>query len=656
MYIGVDYYPEHWPETRMDEDMRLMREAGFNVVRLAEFDWVSVEPEEGSYRFEFWDRVLMKLADHGISAIMCTPTAAMPAWVKEKYPKALALDDDGRRLPWGGRKNNCFTNPDFRRLSNQVTVAMAEHFSAAPNVIGWQTDNEFGQPRCYCDSCRASFQNWLKDKYGTLDALNAAWGTHFWGHRCQTWEEIPVPVGSRQNPSLRLDWRRHFSWLNVRFQRDQIDRVRAHCPNHFVTHNMMGLFPELNYYDLGEDLDFVGWDSYPIRFEDSVRYGASCAGDLMRGVKKKNYWIMEQTAGPPGSNDFARNPRPGEIRSVAYQHLAHGADGMLWFRWRTCTTGVEQYWHGLLGHDGRPLRRYQEAKRVASEFRSVENLVTGTTVKPNVAIVYDYDSLWSGLEQPGFKNFNYAFNIRRYYDALFRAGVNVDFIRANDDVTNYDLVLAPGLIVTPDDVAARFTDYVKGGGVFLADCRTGVKDESNRCHERTLPGKLTDVLGVEIQEYEALGPDMTYDLVGESDELPGTFTAIDYADWTTSLGAERLVAFKQWHLEDMTAVSRNRFGEGVGFYVSTVVKETEFYDRLIDLLLETASIKPVVVPPKGVEAVVREKDDVKLLFLINHTEEEQIVSVPTGKRELLTETETSNKLALGRHEVAVVSL
>ena len=362
MYIGADYYPEHWPAARWKEDAKWMREAKFNVVRLAEFAWVFLEPEEGRFEFGWLDEALATLGREGISAILGTPTAVMPAWVARKYPETLAMQRDGTRATWGVRKNNCFTSGAYRLLSERITRAMAEHYAKTPNVIGWQTDNEFGGPVCTCETCRGEFQDWLRAKYQTLDELNRAWGTHFWGHRYGTWGEIQVAMdGGSFNPSLCLDWNRFVSWLNVRFQRDQVRILRKVCPTHFITHNFMGFAPDINYFDLAEDLDHVSWDNYPVWGKPDIPYDASAMADLMRGLKRKNFWIMEQTAGPGGWGSFGRNPRPGEIRKVAYQQLAHGADGQLWFRWRTCTAGREQYWHGLLGHDGKGLRRYKEA-------------------------------------------------------------------------------------------------------------------------------------------------------------------------------------------------------------------------------------------------------------------------------------------------------
>jgi len=429
MYVGVDYYPEHWPRERWETDARLMQEAGLNVVRLAEFAWVMMEPEEGRFTFDWLDDALAVLHARGVSAILCTPTAVMPAWCARKYPETLAMQTNGQRIVWGVRKNNCFTSGAYRLLSERITRAMAEHFQHAPNVIGWQTDNEFGHPVCYCDTCRAEFQDWLRARYGTLEELNRAWGLHFWGHYVGTWGEIPLPVANESaNPSALLDWQRFYSWLNVRFQRDQVRILREYFPDTFITHNFMGFFSDLNYYDLAEDLDHVSWDNYPVWGAPRVMSDAAAMGDLMRGLKGKNYWIMEETAGPGGWGSFGRNPWPGEIRLVAYQQLAHGADGQIWFRWRTCTAGREQYWHGLLGHDGKPLRRYQEAARTAGEYHALAPHLEGTTVRAEVAFIYDYESIWALRFQPGFAENNYHAALQRYYDAFFRAGINVDFV------------------------------------------------------------------------------------------------------------------------------------------------------------------------------------------------------------------------------------
>lgn len=665
MYIGVDYYPEHWSRERWETDARMMQEAGFNIVRLAEFAWVNMEPRQGVFEFDWLEDALEVLNRHGIQAILGTPTAVMPAWAAARYPDTLAMQKDGTRITWGVRKNNCFSSTSYRLLSERITRAMAENFKNTPNVIGWQTDNEFGHPVCHCQLCRSGFQDWLRRKYGSLETLNKAWGTHFWGHLFAEWAEIPIPIDpTTHNPSACLDWQRFYSQLNVSFQHEQVRILREVAPAHFVTHNFMGLFHELDYYDLAEDLDFVSWDNYPVWGKPGFSYSAAEAADIMRGLKKQNFWIMEQTSGPGGWGTYGRNPRPGEIRKIAFQQVAHGADHILWFRWRACTAGREQYWHGILGHDGKGLRRYQETAQTASDLRKLESALAGTTIHAPVAIIYDYDSIWAVRIQPGYSGNTYHAAMDRIYQALTRAGVNVDFIRSTDQFDSYRVVFAPDLNILPDSVAEALVAYVEKGGVLFTDSRSGAKDETSLMHPRTLPGLLSNVLGITIEEYESLGHDwagdqsFTYPVNGKGD-LAGVFTATQTAEWVKVVTAESMAGYDgqspdAWHMQDYSAVTRNHFGKGWGYFLGTVIAETQFYDLLVTDVLAHAGVQAILTPPPGVEVSLREGQGKQLLFLVNHLEKTVEVAIPAGKTDLLTGKVTGDRLLLDRFGVAVI--
>ena len=637
-----------------------MQKAGFNIVRMAEFAWVNMEPEEGRYEFGWLDEIIEILGKRGIKTILGTPTAALPPWTLRKYPEIMVQTPTGQRLTWGMRKHNCFTSGVFRLLSERITRAMAQHYKDNPNVIGWQTDNEIGgHPMCYCHSCRANFQDWLKNKYKTLAELNRAWGTHFWSQGFGDWSEIvPPDKFDEHNPHTCLDWKRFFSWLNVRFQKEQIDILRALCPNQFVTHNFMGLFSEINYYDLAEDLDFVSWDNYPVSGKPDMtnNYNAAMAADVMRGLKRRNFWIMEQTSGSHGWGTLSRNPRPGEIRKIALQQFAHGAEAQVWFPWRACTVGREQYWHGILGHDGKPGRRYQEAAQTARDLHTLDEHLKGTTVRADVAIIYDYESVWALSFQPAYDENKYHQVIGRYYQALRRAGINVDMVRPGQDLAGYKLVLAPDLYIVRDSLASQIDAYIRNGGVFLADGRFAVKDETGLCHVRTLPGLLAEALGIEIEEYEALRGGIEYQIEEHLHRAPVTRTAIHYADWIKPTTALVLAGYTDWHMQPYAALTRNQCGKGAGYYLGTIVKEPAFYDALIRELLESAKITAEITAPEGVEVSTREGAGKKVLFLVNHTEQCQTVNVPAGKCEVLRNKTTGSAIELAAYDVAVIRL
>jgi beta-galactosidase len=655
--VGVDYYPEHWPVERWETDARLMKKAGFNVVRLAEFAWARMEPSEGQYEFDWLDRAIAILGRYGIDVVLGTPTASMPPWVARKYPEAVSSGKDGQKSVYGIRQNACFSSGSFNLLSERITRAMAEHYAGNPHVIGWQTDNEFTGGLCHCDLCGRAFQDWLRAKYKTLEELNRAWGTHFWNHIYGDWAEIPISVRSDfDNPSLYLDWKRFCSDSAVRFQHEQVKILRQCCPEQFITHNLMGLASSVNYFDLGRDLDFVSWDNYPVRGEPNLPTNNDCAlaADVMRGVRRQNFWIMETSAGPLGWGVMQRNLRPGELRKVALHQVAHGADGIVWFRWRTCTAGREQYWHGLLGHDGKAGRRYDEAAATAKELHRLWPLLAGTTVKTGVAMIYDYDSIWAFETQPAYEaNKRYADALLRFHVPLQKLGVNADVIGADGDFSAYKVIIAPHLYVLPEAVAKRLEAFVKAGGVLVTDVRTGVKDETGLIPMETPPCALAKVLGIAIPEYESIAKD--YPMVGEG-ALEGTFTATGFADWIVPAKATVLARHGAWHSREYAAATVNAFGKGAAYHVGAVVKEESFYRLLLQEVCRRAGVTTGIEPPEGVEAVVREGGDRRLLFLVNHTEQPVSVNVPAGRTCLFGGGETGRELQLPPFGVEVVRL
>ncbi len=622
-----------------------MAEAGVNVVRLAEFAWSLLEPGPGRFDFDWLDRALEVLQAHGIRAVLGTPTASPPPWVMAMLPEAYRVLASGQRQTYGNRREYCPTHPGYRERGRIITQAMAEHYANHPAIRGWQIDNELGG-HCFCSLCQAGFQGWLQDQYGTLDTLNAAWGTAFWSHVYTAWSQIPAPLqtGGVPNPGLDLDYRRFMSDTYVRFQQEQVDILRRICPNHLITHNFMGFhFDGIDYFDLAQTLDVVAWDNYrrtAWSLDRDVKPAHGALGhDTMRGLKGQNFWLMEQQAGCGGWQEVGVIPRPGEMRLWTYQAIAHGAEAIIYFRWRTARFGTEQYWHGVLDHHGQPRRRYREFRTIGSELKQVGEQLLGAVSRPQVAMVLSYDTRFAFQGQPNHNDFKYPELLASYYEALHRRNVGVDIVPPTADLSRYRLVLAPALHVLGQGAASNLRRYVERGGILVVTARTGVKDEANSVVNLPLPGLLADVCGVEVDEYDALHLDAKVPL---ELALPGSAPPAQavhawlWCDVLTPTTAQTVACYRGEYYAGRAAITLNRFGQGQAVYVGTLGDE-DLIDTVVDWALGMASVLPALTTPDGVEAVERWKEGRRLLFLLNHADQTRDVLLPQQMRDLLTD-------------------
>ena len=661
MYYGVDYYPEHWPRERWEIDARLMRESHMNIVRMAEFAWAQLEPEEERYDFCWLDEAIELLGRHGISTVLGTPTATPPAWLCQRYPEILRWDRDRQRVTFGMRRQYCPTNDTYRRLSSEIVRAMAEHYAGNPYVIGWQLDNEFGchdTTRCYCPSCLLAFQNWTRRRHRTLDALNDAWGTAFWSHCYTSWEQIPLPWSTTgtSNPCLELDYYRFASEEMVAYAQLQTDILREACPNHFVTTNLMGYrFQDMDYFDLVRPLDLVSWDNYPIYAGHQDSSGAALSHDLMRSLRDRPFWVMEQQAGPAGWQTMTRAPKPGELALLAYQAIAHGADGIVFFRWRTCRFNTEEYWHGVLDHDGEPRRRYDEISAMGRQIAKIGQRIEGTMPPKQVAILFSYDDSWALHLQPGAPGLSYSRVVGEYYRAFHKLGVSIDVVSANADLTPYKIVVAPLLHVVPKALAAKLEQYVRAGGYLLLGARSGVKDESNRVVNMPLPGLFADLCGCDVWEYDAIGAEASNSV---RLSLPGRDEqSVPVDTWCDILRlheAELVAAYEQDFYDGEPAIALNRVGSGCVLYVG-VMGGQGLCAPLAVWLCEEADCQAPVVPGEDVEVAVRGADDSTLIFVLNYSSQEKSLAIPFAAVDLLSEKRWQNQITVPAGGVAILA-
>jgi beta-galactosidase len=659
MKVGVDYYPEHWDSGVWEDDAQRMQAAGITLVRLAEFAWSRLEPQEGQFNFGWLDEAIGTLARHGIEVVIGTPTATPPNWLVAKCPDILPLNSQRQPIHPGVRLHRCYNSPSLRRYTEIIVEKLARHYGKNPHVIGWQTDNEMIGNDSHSDAANSDFRLWVQRKYGDLDTLNREWGTVVWSGEYSEWSQITTPLGGSPylNPSYLLDYRRFCSDSVADFNRFQAGVIRAHCSGQFVTHNLWG-YPVINdYYDLFDSMDFASVDYYPstdlANDSKSRVYHGALTHDLTRGIKQKNFWVMEQLSGTPGcGHPMSRTPHPGMIRAHAWQSVSRGADAVVQFRWRTARVGAEQFWHGLHDHHGEPGRRFEEFVRFSEEVRHVAPLLEGTNVVNDVAMLFSHEQLNALKIQPQADGFDYLDNFKQIHQAFVRLGIGTDVINWTAAISPYRLVVAPFLFLENDAVVEKLRAYVAQGGTVLLTTRSGVKNMNNVCLAARLPGGLSEIAGTIVDEYDPVGNDQQGIL------LRGTSQAScsQWCDILSPTTAETIATYTTEFFAQRAAITRNHFGQGVAYYVGCI-PDDDGYRILIGDIVAELGLNAVDDLPSGVELSIRSGDGRRLLFVLNLSKEAAQVelAVPVV-RSALTDQPVSQPLVLEPMGVEVLLL
>lgn len=643
MIFGACYYPEHWDKSEWKVHARLMREAGFNTIRTADFAWGLLEPEEDRFDFSFLDEAIDILKEEGIQVILCTPTAGPPKWLANKYD-IFQRDRYGRKRNWGSRREACANNHDYQIRSIKIAEEMAKHFKDNPNVIAWQIDNEFGchnSTRCYCESCRKEFGNWLKNKYGTIESLNKAWGTVFWSLQYSSFDDIILPGYNScepenaqswsHNPSLDLDYRRFSSdsWIN--YQKMQIDIIKKYTDKP-VTHNFMGHFSDIDYYNMARDLDFVAWDNYPDNQWGSSEYEyVSMAHENMRGLKNKNFIIAEEQSGPCGWDTMGAAPEPGQLRLWTWQALAHGGEGIIYFRFKALHYGMEQYWYGVLDHDGIPRRRYYEIQKTGQEMKKLEKYIISAQNCYDALIVKTYDNVWAHEIKRHAQKFDYRTLLYDYYKA--NADLNINTAVSVGNYQNYKTVYMPAYNITEPEELAKVTEYVKNGGTLITTFRSGTRDTCNNLFTTTLPCAFRELAGIEVEEFNALRKEVHIEgLVSSAARI--------WCDIIKPITAETLCTYTDHYFAGRAAVTVNQFGKGQVYYIGCDI-EADALKELVCHISENAGIT-ITKLPERVELIKRSN----CRIILNHNDASVEISL-TGKSLLSGQKFTGRMEAYG---------
>ncbi|MCF2719862.1 beta-galactosidase [Paenibacillus sp. UKAQ_18] len=642
MLHGADYNPEQWqhyPEV-LAEDIRLMKLAKCNVMSVGIFSWVSLEPEEGVFTFEWLDRILDSFAENGIYAFLATPSGARPAWMSQKYPEVLRVEANRVRNLHGFRHNHCATSPVYREKVRIMNTKLAERYANHPAVIGWHISNEFGGD-CHCDYCQEAFRAWVQDKYGTLDKLNHAWWTTFWSHTITDWSQVesPAPHGETQVHAMNLDWRRFVTDQTADFIKHEIMPLKAANPAIPVTTNLMEFFEGLNYWKFADLLDVISWDSYPTWHDcegDDSRQAAKVAmmHDIIRSIKGGKPWmLMESTPSLTNWQDVSKLKRPGMHLLSSLQAVAHGSDTVQYFQWRKSRGSSEKLHGAVVDHVGHEHTRvFGDVTHVGNALEKLEEVI-GTSVPAEAAVIFDWENRWgiNDSQGPRNKGVKYEETAEAHYLALWEQGVPVDVIHMDADFSKYKLLVAPMLYMVRSGVGERIQKFVENGGVFVATYWSGIVDEHDLCFLGGFPGPLRKTLGIWSEEIDGLHDhDRNHILPVEGNELDlqGEYEAVELCDLIHTEGAEVLAVYGSDFYAGRPALTVNRLGQGKAYYIASRnigLFHSHFYRSLID---DAGISKALNVKlPHGVNAAIRTDGVHDYIFILNFTHEPQKITL-----------------------------
>jgi beta-galactosidase len=624
LLYGSCYFPEHWDPKMHEPDLKRMAQSGFNFVRMGEGAWSYFEPREGEFQFALFDRVLDLCKKYKIKAIMGTPTYAAPAWVAKNYPEALRWDFNRKPMGHGGRRHLNYTSAEFLGLSDRICGELAAHYKGHPQIVGWQLDNEFNchMDVSYAPSDTLAFREWLKARYGSLDKLNAAWGSAFWSQTYGAWDEIdlPKPVPAYPNPSQVVDESRFISDTVAAFARRQAAIMKAANPKWFVTHN--GLFTNVKGPDLVKELDFFAHDQYPGFYPHwaDASFGLAQARSL-----SFPFALLEQQSGPGGQMAYILPTlRPGQQRLFAWESMAHGAGLMSYFLWRTVPYGSEQHWHGLLDADNIPGRRLAEAEGTCKEVRSMPKAFWSAAPARQAAVLRDYDN-----ESNDWRANTYTGKGRnetgRWHKAMSKAHIGLDQVWESSDWSGYRLMVAPHLKMLSPQLAARLKAWVEKGGHLLLGAQSGSKDVDTQQVAAPYPGLLRGLAGVEVEDWSTLKDGEEREALWEGGS-GASFALSTFVERLKPQGAEVLA---RWDTPDSLlagapALTRRKLKQGSVWYLGGYAQ-----DAALDFLVERLSHELGLAPPaqagEDVEMILRKAGKKSWLVLMNHAAEARTV-------------------------------
>ena len=629
MFLGVDYYPEHWNEDMLEEDLNNIIELGSNVIRIGEFAWHMMESKEGKFDFSYFDHVINGAKKKGLKVIFGTPTATMPAWLAKKHPDVLGEFEDNTKRVFGGRRQYCFNSKTYYKYSETIIRELANHFKEEEAIVAWQIDNEFGHEGsdvCYCNECKKTFREYLRKTYNNdIDKLNEIWGTRFWSQTYNDFEEIPIPAKTitTHNPSLRMEWERFRSLSVENYAKFQVEILKEILgEDSVIIHDFSGGYfdKSFDFSKVAKHIDVVAYNNYPVwggQKEPIPPHEIACGLDFMRGAKRQNFWITEAIMGAQGHDVIGYLPRPNQAKMWSYQAMAHGCNSLMYFRYRGATKGAEQYCYGIIDQDNRKRRKFYEVQEFFKDMKENEHVIN-SEIKSEVAVIYDYESMASFRIQRQSFLMDYKKEVYRLYRPFYENNINIDVIPSYVDFNEYKVLLIPIMIVFKPEVQKRIKEFVKNGGKVVFSFRTAVKDYYNNLTLGELnPSFYNELIGGFVEEVESLqeGQDVKVKGRDEFTGIEGSGTV--FRDMLKTTTAESLFMYDDEFFNELSAITLNKYGDGEVYYIGTGV-DNDIMNIIAKKVLSEANIE-VLESEDGIEVVKRKVNNEEYYFIMNHT-------------------------------------
>ncbi len=578
---GAAYYSEYTPTDRLDEDVRLMKEAGLTVVRVGESTWSLFEPQDGQFEFAWMDRILDKLHAAGIKVILGTPTYSIPSWMAAEHPEVLSHTIDDKQSYYGIRQNMDIKNPTYLRYCERIIRKMMEHFAQHPAIIGYQVDNEVEARGIDNPDYFEGFRDYIKDAFdGDLKELNRRWGLNYWGMNINRWEDFYDRKGVT-NPSYKVWWERWNRKVTADFLNWQIDIVNEYRrPDQFVMHCFMPYFCNIDQVEAFRQMEYPAINVYYTMQDGQDGAWIGYASDYMRPIARHHNFLVTETnaQGTGWSSRDQWPPYDGQLRQNMYAFLSGGANMVEYWHWATLHYGQETYWRGLLGHDGQPNRVYAEFQRGAAELDKVGDRLVNLQKRNRVALLYSHDSKHALDFMPYTDRDQYKDYMM--YDVLYRQNIECDILPVDNptmqDFSKYDMLVVPSLYVATDELLQKISDFVREGGEVVMLYKSGYTDYDNAVRPMLAPGPLAEACGFTYQEYSSINrlPLRANDL-GAADNTVSTW--MEFLQLTTAkpLATVDHKFFGQW-----PCITENAYGKGHLIYIGTL-PSTELLQRLL---------------------------------------------------------------------------